>query len=219
MKPKKISKAFFKNMGLPKNIKNLEFENTKVTPKICGVLGASKLLAFCVERKYNLPDNMVVKGSCVLPYPISLISKLNKTVKALKKGETIVHNNLSCSIINFKNKKLSYINNLSSSSSLGSFKGFKVFYNKMMTKIKENKSTHVYCHTWIFYEHPHLAEKLGFKLVRNIDKFRSFLEINKIIKIEAYNFKSDKLICRDIDNKIIALNANLLPLWVKEIKY
>jgi hypothetical protein len=215
MKPKKISRAFSKNIGLPKNIKSLEFENTKSTPKISGVLGTSKLLAFCVKRKYNLPDNMVVKGSCILPYPISLLSKLNKTTKVLKKGETIVHNNLSCSIINFKNKKISYINNLSS---LGSFKGFKVFYNKMMTKIKENKSTHVYCHTWIFYEHPNLAEKLGFKLVRNIDKFKSLLEKNKIIKIEKYSFKSDKLICRDIDNKIVALNANLLPLWVKEIK-
>ena len=71
----------------------------------------------------------------------------------------------------------------------------------------------------MFYEHPNLAKRLGFRLVRSLDKFNSVLEKNKIIKIEGYDFESYKLICRDIHNNLINFNANLLPLWVKEIKY
>ena len=123
MKPKKIDGVVFKHKMLPRGLKYLERGNVQY----------AKLVSDHIKEKHYAFKDFLVKTPYYVPYTISLLYKSHRIGECFKKQETIINNNFKCKIMNFEKDKASYISNLSSS---GSFKGFKAFYSKIISKVK-----------------------------------------------------------------------------------
>jgi len=91
-----------------------------------------------------------------------------------------------------------------------------------MTIAKENKVSSIKAYTWLFFEHPKIASKLGFKLEKGTDTdYLRILREQNIIKIIGDNFQRDgpgHLIGINKNNDIIEIPINSMKIWPTWIK-
>lgn len=98
-------------------------------------------------------------------------------------------------------------------------------YKTILMTAKEKNVKKIVASTWIFYQHPELAEKLGFKIVKGTDyQIKKILKKYPDYKIKGLNmdFKPRKYQLTIVNNKTklekeITISKIHLPMFVKKI--
>jgi hypothetical protein len=100
----------------------------------------------------------------------------------------------------------------------GSVRALKLVFNKLFDVAKKNNVKYIYTNTWIFAEHPKLAEKLGFKLVpgsdANFNRQLKKYDVKKIISFNIDNF-SAKVLTKS--GKVVIVFFSDLPEYVLKL--